>query len=134
MPTYEITSPTGEVFEITAPEGASQADIMSYAQSQMAQTVPAEVAPTAPLAPPMAPAPPISGAGPGGADLGFQDPGYAAATQPVTPQPGIPWAEVPGRAVEAFPEVAVVSREEGVREADFPVVVVQEVVVRLIQH
>lgn len=34
MPTYEITSPTGEAFEITAPEGATEAEVMSYAQSQ----------------------------------------------------------------------------------------------------
>lgn len=37
MPTFEITSPDGGVFEITAPEGASEQDILSYAQSQFAQ-------------------------------------------------------------------------------------------------
>jgi hypothetical protein len=34
MPRYEITSPTGERFEITAPDGASEQDVLSFAQSQ----------------------------------------------------------------------------------------------------
>lgn len=37
MPTFEITSPTGEVFEVTAPEGASEADILAYARANMGQ-------------------------------------------------------------------------------------------------
>lgn len=37
MPTYEITSPTGEVYEVTAPDGASEAEILSYAQNQFSQ-------------------------------------------------------------------------------------------------
>lgn len=39
MPTYEITSPDGGVFEVTAPEGASEADIMSYAQANFPEGV-----------------------------------------------------------------------------------------------
>jgi hypothetical protein len=34
MPVFEITSPSGEVYEITAPENASEQDVLSYAQSQ----------------------------------------------------------------------------------------------------
>ena len=34
MATYEITAPSGEAFEITAPDNASEADVMSYAQQQ----------------------------------------------------------------------------------------------------
>jgi hypothetical protein len=34
MATYEITTPSGEAFEITAPDNASEADVMSYAQQQ----------------------------------------------------------------------------------------------------
>lgn len=37
MPRYEVTSPSGERFEITAPEGASQADVLSYAKQQFAR-------------------------------------------------------------------------------------------------
>jgi predicted house-cleaning noncanonical NTP pyrophosphatase (MazG superfamily) len=36
MAVFEITSPSGEIFEITAPEGASEQDVLSYAQSQFA--------------------------------------------------------------------------------------------------
>jgi hypothetical protein len=39
MPTYEIKSPDGGVFEVTAPEGASEEDIMSYAQANFGQEV-----------------------------------------------------------------------------------------------
>lgn len=34
MPKYEITSPDGKKFEITAPEGATQDQVLAYAQSQ----------------------------------------------------------------------------------------------------
>lgn len=37
MPVFEITSPSGETFEVTAPEGASEKDVLSYAQSQFAK-------------------------------------------------------------------------------------------------
>jgi hypothetical protein len=37
MPKYRVTSPTGETFEVTAPDGASEADVMAYAQAQFAQ-------------------------------------------------------------------------------------------------
>lgn len=37
MATFEITSPDGGVYEITAPEGASEQDILSYAQSQFSR-------------------------------------------------------------------------------------------------
>jgi len=32
MPIYEITSPDGKILEITAPEGASMDDVLSYAK------------------------------------------------------------------------------------------------------
>ena len=34
MPTYEITAPDGKVLEITAPEGATQEEVLAYAQAQ----------------------------------------------------------------------------------------------------
>jgi hypothetical protein len=37
MPTYEVTSPEGVVFDVTAPEGASEAEVISYAQSNFPQ-------------------------------------------------------------------------------------------------
>jgi len=36
MPTYEITSPSGKVYEVDAPEGATEAEVMDYARSQFA--------------------------------------------------------------------------------------------------
>lgn len=36
MPKYRITSPDGRTFEVTAPEGASQEQVMSYVQQQTA--------------------------------------------------------------------------------------------------
>lgn len=35
MPTFEITSPDGQRFQVTAPDGASQEEILKYAQSNM---------------------------------------------------------------------------------------------------
>lgn len=35
MPVYEVTSPDGRTFEVTAPEGASKADVLAYAQSKL---------------------------------------------------------------------------------------------------
>jgi surface antigen len=35
MPDFEVTSPSGQKFKVTAPEGASQADIIGYAQKQI---------------------------------------------------------------------------------------------------
>ena len=32
MPTYEITSPDGRRFQVTAPEGATQDQVLAYAQ------------------------------------------------------------------------------------------------------
>lgn len=46
MPTYEVTSPDGKIFEVTAPEGASEQDVLSYAQSQFGQQ---EVLPQEPV-------------------------------------------------------------------------------------
>lgn len=40
MPRYEITSPDGRKFEVTAPEGATQESILSYAQQQFGQLPP----------------------------------------------------------------------------------------------
>jgi hypothetical protein len=37
MPQYRITAPTGETYNVTAPDGASQDDVMKYVQSQHAQ-------------------------------------------------------------------------------------------------
>lgn len=37
MPTYKITSPDGRVFKVTAPEGATQEEVLSYAQSNYKQ-------------------------------------------------------------------------------------------------
>lgn len=34
MPTYRITSPDGQAFEVTAPDGASQDQVLEYAKSQ----------------------------------------------------------------------------------------------------
>jgi hypothetical protein len=36
MPKYRITSPDGKTYDVTAPEGASQADVMAYVQRQHA--------------------------------------------------------------------------------------------------
>ena len=36
MATYQITAPSGEVFEITAPEGATEQQVLEYAQQQFA--------------------------------------------------------------------------------------------------
>jgi len=33
MPTYEVTSPDGQTFEVTAPEGASEKEVLAYAQA-----------------------------------------------------------------------------------------------------
>src|SRR5258708_17543335 len=35
MPDFEVTSPSGKKFMVTAPEGASQDDILGYAQKQL---------------------------------------------------------------------------------------------------
>lgn len=42
MPTYEVTSPDGRTFEVTAPEGASQKDVLAYAQSNFEKLAPKE--------------------------------------------------------------------------------------------
>lgn len=47
MATYKITGPDGSVYEVTAPEGATDAEIMAYAQTGAAP----KVAPPTPLAP-----------------------------------------------------------------------------------
>lgn len=36
MPKYQVTSPEGVVYEITAPDGATEAEVLEYAKSQMA--------------------------------------------------------------------------------------------------
>jgi hypothetical protein len=38
MPKYRITSPDGRTYEVTAPDGASQADVMAYVQQHHAST------------------------------------------------------------------------------------------------
>lgn len=37
MPTYDITSPDGRKFRVTAPDGATQEEVMAYVQKQTAQ-------------------------------------------------------------------------------------------------
>lgn len=37
MATYEISGPDGSVFEVDAPEGTSEADVMAFAEAQMSQ-------------------------------------------------------------------------------------------------
>jgi hypothetical protein len=37
MPDYEITSPDGKKFVVTAPDGATQEQVLAYAQEQFAQ-------------------------------------------------------------------------------------------------
>lgn len=50
MPNFEVTSPEGKKFIVTAPDGASQDDVLSYAQSQFKQNAApvSEAAPTSP--------------------------------------------------------------------------------------
>lgn len=36
MPNYEVTSPTGKKYRVTAPDGASQDEVLAYAQKQFA--------------------------------------------------------------------------------------------------
>jgi len=40
MPKYRITSPEGKSFEITAPDGATQDEVLAYAQSQFVKQTP----------------------------------------------------------------------------------------------
>lgn len=47
MAKYRVTAPDGSTYEISAPDGASEADVMAYAQSQFAQQVPSIEKPTA---------------------------------------------------------------------------------------
>jgi len=35
MPVFNVRSPDGQLFRVTAPEGATQEEIIQYAQSQM---------------------------------------------------------------------------------------------------
>lgn len=48
MATYKITGPDGKVYEVTAPEGATEAEVLAYAQ-QNAAPKPALPAPLAPV-------------------------------------------------------------------------------------
>jgi len=45
MAVYEVTSPDGEVYEINAPDNASETEVLSYAQSQFSQQPPAQAKP-----------------------------------------------------------------------------------------
>jgi len=50
MADFDITSPDGQTFRITAPEGATQADILAYVQSNMPKAAPPQAeAPSASL-------------------------------------------------------------------------------------
>lgn len=46
MPEFQITSPTGERFKITAPEGATQEQVLEYAKSQFQSTGTEDAIPT----------------------------------------------------------------------------------------
>ena len=46
MPEFQITSPTGERFKITAPEGATQEQVLEYAKSQFQSTGTEDAMPT----------------------------------------------------------------------------------------
>lgn len=48
MPRYEITAPTGQRFEVNAPDGATEQEVMAYAQKQFGQTKPAPDRPVDP--------------------------------------------------------------------------------------
>jgi hypothetical protein len=45
VPDFEITSPDGKRFVVTAPEGASQEQVLAYAQQQFSSQKPAQAAP-----------------------------------------------------------------------------------------
>ena len=40
MPKYEVTSPTGEKYEVNTPQAASQQDLINYVQQQFGGGVP----------------------------------------------------------------------------------------------
>jgi hypothetical protein len=52
MPRYQITAPNGQVFEINAPDGATEQDALAYAQSQFGGNRSLPVATAAPAAAP----------------------------------------------------------------------------------
>ncbi|HZO86264.1 MAG TPA: hypothetical protein VFC26_13675 [Verrucomicrobiae bacterium] len=60
MPQYTITSPNGKTYDVTAPDGASQEDILAFVQSQTGTSSPQELAAQAKSD---APADPISAGG-----------------------------------------------------------------------
>ncbi|MES2295363.1 MAG: hypothetical protein V4527_18855, partial [Pseudomonadota bacterium] len=37
MPKYRVTGPDGQTYEVNAPDGASEADVMAYVQSNHAK-------------------------------------------------------------------------------------------------
>lgn len=47
MPTFDLTSPDGRKVRVTAPEGASHADVIEYAKSKLAEQVETDDAPKA---------------------------------------------------------------------------------------
>lgn len=51
MPTYEVTSPDGRKFDITAPEGATQDQVLTYAKTQFASMPKKTATPVAPIPP-----------------------------------------------------------------------------------
>jgi len=57
MPKYDVTSPSGEVFVVTVPEGATKEDALRYAQSQFAEAQVADpiqsLLPTTPIPAPL---------------------------------------------------------------------------------
>lgn len=55
MAKYRITAPTGETFEITAPDEATQEQVMEYAKQQFAAQAKPETPPAPPAAAPVAP-------------------------------------------------------------------------------
>ena len=67
MPTFTVTSPEGKRFKVTAPEGATQADVLAYAQREFASRPAASAKADGPQAPPpaLSQLPPVSPLPPG---------------------------------------------------------------------
>lgn len=94
MAKYRISAPDGSTYEVTAPDEASQDDVLAYAQAHFGQQQPA-VQPQAaqPPAQPEQPQPAMNG------PSTVQAPEGGPRRITAVPQPGQPfdWSQVPGR-------------------------------------